>query len=345
MIMAGTDWSGPTLSLVAGVLSGSTFAPMKRIKNWPWENWFLIVVFAYACSPWTVAALSIHDLTSVYRLAGHTIVLETLFLGMAWGFSVVLAGKGFDLVGYSISTALRYGLSISLGSLGALFLIDRMKLFSSAGLKILIWDTVLLLGVGLCAQASHLRETPIDKFRPAGHDQLKASRFSARLGIVCSLLAGVFSTLLNIALTNGEPIRRQAIALGSDPNWAANAIWSLAVSASSIPTIVWCSYLVTRKSSWSVYRKPHARANFLLCVVMAGLWIAGTVLYGVSSARMGRLGPAVSWPLYMTSLIITGNLWGWAWSEWGGASARSVRLFWSGVAVQVLGIVLLSASQ
>ncbi len=263
---------------------------------------------------------------------------------MAWGFAVVLAGKALDLVGYSISTALLYGSSVALGSLGALFLIDRSKLFSSAGLRILAWDIVLLVGVGLCAQAGRLREPALEKFRPAYFGQSAPNRSRTRLGIFCSLLAGVLSTLFNIVLANGEPIRHQAIALGADPNLAANAIWSLAVSAGSLPSIVWCAYLVTRRSNWSLYRKPHSGTNVLLCVAMGGLWITATVLYGVSSARLGRLGPAISWPIYMSSIIITGNLWGWGWGEWSEASPRSVKLLCGGVAVQILGIVLLSVA-
>jgi L-rhamnose-H+ transport protein len=343
--MAAIALSGPALSLLAGVVAGSTLAPIKRIKNWPWESWFLVfAVCAYLFSPWIVAAFSIPHLPSVYRLAGRNITLETFLLGIAWGFAIVLSGKALDLIGYSMNTALMCGASVALGSLGALFLIDRSKLFSAAGLRILIWDTVLLVGVALCAQAGRLREPAREEFRPVYFGQLVPNRVRTRLGISFSLLAGLLSTLLNIVLANGEAIRHQAIVLGADPNLAANAIWSLAVSAGSLPSIVWCAYRVTRKSNWSLYRKPHSGANFLLCMTMGGLWITGTVLYGVSSARLGRLGPAISWPLYLTSLIITGNVWGWIWSEWGGASPRSVKLLWGGVAVQILGIVLLSAS-
>jgi L-rhamnose-H+ transport protein len=333
--------SGPALALLAGGIGGSTLAPMKRIKNWPWENWWLVfAACTYFFSPWIVAAFSIPHLLSVYRLAGRNATLETFFIGMAWGFAVVLAGKALDLVGYSMSTALVYGSSVALGSLGALFLIDRSKLFSTTGLWILAWDIVLLVGVGLCAQAGRLREPALEEFRTVNSGQSVPNRTG--LGILFSLLAGVLATLFNIALANGEPIRHQAIALGADPNLAANAIWSLAVSAGSLPSILWCAYLVTRRSNWSLHWKPHSGANFLLCGAMGGLWITGTVLYGVSSARLGRLGPAIGWPIYMTSLIITGNLWGWAWGEWRGASPLSVKLFWGGVAVLILGIVSLS---
>lgn len=337
--------SGPLLSLLAGGASGSTLAPAKRVRNWAWENWWLVYsCCAYLLCPWLFAALTIPHLPEVYRLAGRNVAVETVLLGMGWGFAVVLAGKSLDLVGYSISTALLYGSSVALGSLGALFLIDRARLFSPAGLKILIWDLILLLGVGFCAQAGRLRELAPETFKPGYLGQQAPNRSRTRLGIICSLLAGVLSTLFNIVLANGEPIRRQAVAMGADPNMANNAIWSLAVSAGALPSIIWCLYLVTKRSNWSLYRKLDSKINTLLCIAMGGIWITGTVLYGVSSARLGRLGPAVSWPIFMSSTIITGNLWGYAWGEWSGASRSSVRFLWGGIAIQVVGIVLLGVS-
>jgi L-rhamnose-H+ transport protein len=327
-------FGGVALALIAGCITGSVLIPIKRVRNWAWENtWLVYAVCAYSFSPWIVAAFSVPHLSSVYRNAGLHVTVPTFLLGIGWGLAVALAGKAIDLVGFSISTALLYGSSVALGSLGALFLIDRSKLFSIAGLRILGWDMILLVGVWLCAQAGRSRE-------PTS----APNKSRTRLGIVVSLLAGVLSTMFNIVLANGAPIRSQAIALGADPNLASNAIWSLAVSAGSLPSIVWCAHLVTRRSYWHLYRKPDSGVNVALCVVMGILWITGTVLYGMSAARLGRLGPAIGWPAYMSAIIITGNAWGWILGEWDGAPVRAVKLLWAGVAVQVVGIVLLSVA-
>lgn len=185
----------------------------------------------------------------------------------------------------------------------------------------------------------------LEKFRPVYLGQLAPDASRTRVGIICSLLAGVLSTLFNMVLANGEPIRHQAIALGAEPNLAANAIWSLGVSAGSLPSLAWCASLIMRNSNWKLFRKRRSQINILVRLAMGCIWITGTILYGVSSARMGRLGPGISWPIFLNSIIITGNLWGWAWGEWSGTSARSVKLLWGGIAVQVIGIVLLGANQ
>jgi L-rhamnose-H+ transport protein len=326
--------SGILLTLIAGGVGGSVLVPITRVRNWAWENtWLLYAACAYLFFPWIVALFSIPHLLSVYRRAGNATISTTFLLGIGWGLAVVLAGKAIDLAGFSISTALLYGSSVALGSMGALFLIDRSKLLSTAGLTILAWDIVLLIGVWFCAEAGRIRE-------PAS--TLKRSR--TRLGIVVSLLAGVLSTLFNIVLVNGEPIRRQAILLGADRNLAANAIWSLAVSAGSLPSIVWCVYLIARRSNWGCYRQACSGSNLLICVGMGGLWITGTVLYGMSTAQLGLLGPVIGWPVYMSSIIMTGCGWGWLLGEWGEAPSRSVRFLWLGVAVQIVGIILLSAA-
>lgn len=327
-------WTGITCALAAGAIIGSVLVPMKYVRNWAWENiWLLFSVCAYLLSPWIVALFSIPHLGSVYADAGVRVGLVTCLLGAGWGFAVVLFGLAVDLAGLSVATALLYGSSVAIGSLGALCLVNRAKLFSEAGLKIFLWDLILLAGVWFCARAGRERE-------PAATTR----RGRNSIGVSISLIAGVLSTLFNIVLAYGDPIRRQAIVAGADPNLATNAIWALAVSAGSLPSIFWSLFLLRRNSNWRLYCRSRSGMNILFCIGMAVLWIIGTVLYGSATTRLGPLGTVIGWPVYISAVIISGISWGWCLGEWGGASKRSVKLLWTGVGVQVLAIVLLSAT-
>ncbi|MGA2113874.1 MAG: L-rhamnose/proton symporter RhaT [Bryobacteraceae bacterium] len=329
------SWAGIATVLVAGVIMGSVLVPLKLVKKWAWENtWLVFAASAYLISPWLVAYLTIPNLAVVYENTGSTVVLVTCFLGFGWGFAVVLLGLAVDLVGLSISSALLYGASVALGSLGALCLIDPSRLFTIGGLRVCAFDLVLLVGVLSCAQAGRLRDPP------ATHDRVKARR-----GVTISLIAGVLSTLFNIVLAYGEPIRNNAIALGADPNLASNAIWSLAVSCGSLPSIAWAIRLLNRNSHWRLFRGEGSGKNISMSVGMGAAWIAGTVLYGVAASRLGRFGAAIGWPVYMSVIILVGIAWGCLLGEWKTAPRLSIRLLWAGVAVQILGIVLLSSAR
>jgi L-rhamnose-H+ transport protein len=326
-------WNGLTLALLAGVVMGSVLVPMKLIKSWAWESvWLVYSLCAYLVCPWVVAWFTIPHLASVYGQAGWQVSIITFCLGAGWGLAVVLFGIAVDVVGLAISTALLFGSSVALGSIGALCLVDASKLRSPEGLRIVAWDMVLLLGVLLCAQAGRTRQ-------PAATSDGQRTR----RGILIALVAGILSTLFNIVLTYGAPIQRQAVTLGADSNLAANAIWSLAVTGGSLPSIFWTIHLLRKNSTWKLYKQaPDSLKNVWLCIGMGVAWISGTVLYGISTTQLGKFGTALGWPIYMSATILVGIGWGWKAGEWRGAPPRAVRLLWAGVAVQILSIVLLS---
>lgn len=328
-------WDGLATALIAGAITGSVLAPMKMMKKWSWENiWLLFSICAYLVAPWVVAFFSIPNLLAVYRSVPTSILAVTFLLGTGWGLAVVLVGIAVDIVGLSISTALLYGSSVALGSLGALLLLEPSKLVSAENLRILAWDLILVLGVLFCAQAGRIRE-------PAS----SSDGIRTRRGVAISLLAGVLSTLFNIVLTYGEPIRKQAVAMGADPTLGANAIWSLAVTGGALPSIIWAIRLLSKNRNWGLYRDMVSWKNGLLCVGMGVAWIAGTVLYGVATSRMGKLGTALAWPIYMSATILAGIGWGLGLGEWRGAPRPSIRYLWIGVGTQIVGIALLSLAK
>jgi L-rhamnose-H+ transport protein len=53
------------------------------------------------------------------------------------------------------------------------------------------------------------------------------------------------------------------------------------------------------------------------------------------------LGPVIGWPVYVSSLLLGNNFWGWCTDEWRGAPARAGVAMAIGIALQILGIVLL----
>ena len=320
------------LALFSGMFVGSTLVPMKFVRRWAWENtWLVFAVCSYMLCPWIVAVFSVPRLGNVYAQAGFHVCATVGLLGMGWGIAVVLFGLAVDWAGLSISTALLYGASVALGSLGALCILNRASLFTRTGAQIALCDALVLIGVGFCAFAGKLRE---------GQRTAELSR--NRLGIIVALMAGVLSTLFNLVLVYGDPIRLAAISGGADPKYASNAIWSIGVSMGSLPSVLWCIHLLRRNCSWQQYGGEGAGFNLALCISMAALWITGTVCYGMAAASMGRLGTVIGWPIYLAAVVLSGMAWGWVLGEWRNAPAHSLKLLTTGVAAQIIGIILLA---
>lgn len=328
--------SGLLLSIIlAGAFSGTALLPMKFTKEWRFENtWLIYAICAYLLSPWLVAVLSIPHLFDVYAGAGFRPCVLTAIFGFGWGLAVVLNGLGVAMIGLSLASAIMMGSSIALGSLFPLLLKDSGQITTGPGIAILGLGVVMLVGVLLCARAGQLR----------GGDAKGERRSVTTRGILICLIAGTLSTLFNVALAYGDVISRQAIAHGAQPASSANAIWSLAVSAGSLPSILLCTTSLTRTRTWSLFNSNFNR-NASLCVVMAVLWITGTVIYGAAAGMLGKFGAAVSWPIYMSGIILTSNVLGWITGEWRGVTGAPVRYLLSGVGVQIVSIVALGRIQ
>ena len=75
---------------------------------------------------------------------------------------------------------------------------------------------------------------------------------------------------------------------------------------------------------------------------MGLVWFGGISIYGMGAVLMGPLGGVAGWPVFMSTVIVAANVWGAVTGEWQGASAGALRLSWTGIAVLVAAIVIVS---
>jgi L-rhamnose-H+ transport protein len=330
---------GIGLVVLAGAFSGTALLPMKYTGQWKFENtWAVFSLCAYLLSPWIVAFATVPHCLNVYADVGERVCLLVALSGLGWGLAVVLNGVGVALVGLSLASAILMGSSVAVGSLAAFLLRDPGGIATPAGARIVVADGVMLCGVLLCALAGYWRGK--DKDKAKGNEHRVTS-----IGIAVCLIAGLLSTLLNVALAYGDVITKAAIAHGSNEFNAANAVWSLAVSAGAAPSLIWCAFALTRHKTWARFSLARSPLNIALCVSMAIMWITGTVLYGASANMLGLLGPAIGWPVYMSGIILISSFWGWMTGEWRGAQRRPVAVMLCGLIVQIVAMAVLAQRQ
>jgi L-rhamnose-H+ transport protein len=148
--------------------------------------------------------------------------------------------------------------------------------------------------------------------------------------------------MLNLALAFGAPVAEAAVRGGATPFGAQNAIWALAVGGGSVANICYTLFLLFRNHSWRQFVAGRSARSALLASVMGVLWIAGVSVYGAGATALGSLGPVMGWPLFMSTIIITGNLWGYTTGEWKRAPPVALRTNLFGVAILILAIVVIS---
>jgi L-rhamnose-H+ transport protein len=60
----------------------------------------------------------------------------------------------------------------------------------------------------------------------------------------------------------------------------------------------------------------------------------------MGESQMGEYGFS-SWTIHMASIILFSTLWGFALSEWKGASRRTRRMVWLGIALLVSSTIII----
>jgi L-rhamnose-H+ transport protein len=78
---------------------------------------------------------------------------------------------------------------------------------------------------------------------------------------------------------------------------------------------------------------------------MAILWFFSTALYGVATTRLGELGVAVGWPVFMSLIVVTAGILGMLTGEWRNSGKLPLSLQVVGMLLLVMAVITLSRAQ
>jgi L-rhamnose-H+ transport protein len=333
---------GILLSALAGILNGSFAAPTKYAKKWNWENiWAVWAVVGMLIFPWFLVFVTVPHAGSFYAsAAAHTMWLVILF-GVGFGLAQIFFGLGIAAIGISLNFAIAIGLSTALGSLVPLIFLQPQTIPTPKGETIFLGVGLVLAGIVLCAVAGREKEKEF-QIRPQAELKEGEKRISFKTGLFICILAGLGSPLINFGLAFGTPLTQRALELGVSTASQANVIWAPLVSASLVPYLIYCIYLWRKNRSFNRYALPGTGVYWIFGIIMGVLWFGSTAIYGASASHLESMGPILGWPLFMSSIIITSNIWGFATGEWKGTTRKPRFIILSGIFVLILGFVALA---
>lgn len=328
---------GLGLVLLAGVLNGSFAAPTKFASRWKWENiWMVWSVVALFLAPWVLVFGTISAPFSFYRNGGIGILLLLFGFGAGFGLSQILFGLALAAVGLSLGFAITVGLSTAVGSLVPLVILQSQTLRTPKGMMILAGVGSILVGITLCAVAGREKEKSALSTVSTGPGAATQSK-SFKMGLLLCLLAGLGSPLVNFGLAFGTPLLSRAAQLGLGSASQANVVWAPLLSAALIPYLAYCFYLCSRNRTWHLFVLRGTGSHWLLGAAMGLLWMTSVALYGTASAQMAAMGPILGWPLFMSVIIVTANVWGLMTGEWAGIRRGPITLMLVGILFLILG--------
>ena len=308
-----------TLALGAGVLNGSFATPTRFMTRWKWENvWALWALFGMFILPWTVAFITVPHLLATYQTAEvRNALLLVVAFGAGYGIAAICFGLGVEAIGIALNFAIAQG-----------FVIE-------AGIGLVI------LGIVLCGIAGRSKER--DQAKQLSETKGAGSSKFAK-GLALALVAGAGSAFQNFGLAFGVPLLRRAAQLGTAEAYQSIVIWAPLLTATLVAYLIFCARLWKKNHSWNLFFAPKTASYWLLGLVMGALWFSSLVVYGAAAARMADLGPVLGWPLFMSAIILTSNVWGLAMGEWKGAGRASLIIMFLGLGGLILGFCTLAWS-
>ena len=336
---------GLLLLVLAGAMNGSFTLPMKFTRAWAWENtWLAWTIFALGIFPPLLTIYTVPQLGDVYSQAGTAAILVPAAFGAGWGISQVFFGLAVDAVGIALAFSVILGTAAAVGSLIPLFDQHREEVFTSGGLLVLLGVALVLAGVGVCAVAGRKREAALGLRSAAAQTGSEAAKPSVVKGLVFCLISGLGSALVNLGLNYGKPVSTAALKLGTDPLWAPNAVWLPLMCAGGVPNLLYCIYLMRKNRTGGKFGAGGTAHYWILAALMAFFWFGSTVMYGVSTVKLGELGTVLAWPLFMSLIVITASIWGVVTGEWKNTGRQPLAVQMSGVGVLVIAVFVLSAA-
>ena len=333
---------GVVLAIIAGIINGSFATPTKYAKVWKWENiWAVWAVFGMVVFPWLIVLITIPHPLEVYQKGGMQNTLMLVAFGLGFGLAQILFGLGIAAVGMALNFAIAIGISTAFGSLLPLLIQHRDRIFTPQGGMIFLGVFLVLVGIVGCAIAGKMKDTHLG----AADDRPRESaalKMSFKAGLIIVVLAGIGSPLINFGLAFGDALKAVAGTQGVAPGSQANVIWAPLNSAAFIPYIIYCIYLWKKNRTASLFKAPGTGRNWVFGAVMGALWFGSTVIYGVITARLGNMGPILGWPLFMSAIIVTSNVWGLATGEWKGSGRKALNAMFGSIFFLILGFAALA---
>ena len=320
---------GLLIIAIGAFCQSSSYVPIKRIKDWSWESFWLVQgVFAYVLFPLLGAMLTApagESLVNLFTFHAHD-SLMAVFFGMLWGIGGLTFGLSMRYLGVALGQSLALGTCAGLGTLlGPVFTGHSEKLTSA----VIIGIIVTLVGITIIGIAGGMKSASL-----SDEEKKKAvADFNFPKGIFVALLSGFMSACFAIGLEFGMPVAFS----GVNSVFASLPATFLVTFGGFIICAGYCLWQNKRNHSWADYGKKSLYLNNLLFCALAGaLWYSQ--FFGLSLGKGFLSGSATllafSWCILMALNVTFSNVWGIILKEWKGCSTKTIL-------VLVLGLVVL----
>ena len=313
------------LMSIGSICAASFYVPIKKIKGWSWESYWLVQgIFSWIIVPILFAWLTVPSgtLGTIISEAPSSSKWMAVFYGALWGVGGLTFGLTMRYLGVALGQSIALGLCAAIGTILPPIISGNNLFASRAGILILIGVTVSIVGISIIGYAGSLKSKNMSE-----EDKKAAVKdFALKKGILIAILSGVMSACFNFGLTAGEPIRQAALANGTNALFAKNPVIMFVTLGGFFTNLIYCVFLNVKNKSYKDYLSVSGSVlfnNIFFAMLGGTLWYMQFFFMGMGESKLPAAMMAFSWSILMSMNITFSNIWGILLKEWKGAGPVS----------------------
>jgi L-rhamnose-H+ transport protein len=335
---------GVCLVAAAGLITGASPWPMKVMRTFQFEHWWLIASFTgLIVMPWTITLIAFPHVFQAYSDVPVSALVTSNLFATGWGIANVLCGLCLVRIGAALTTAISAGLGASVAVVlpmvfkGSGLFKNAPNVMSSAGLGMMTGLGVMLVGMILASLAGFSRNRELNRLRqPSG---------GFLVGLIMAIISGIASAGLTLAFVYGQgPIVAQVSMLDPDAAGilAIFSVWAIGLLGGSLVNVLYPVYLLTRNRSWRVLTTSWKEVA--LSIVMGVQFSIAVVLIGKGMLLLGALGSSVGAGILQCTYMMGGQALGFISGEWRGVHGLPRRQMYLAIAALIVATIVMAYS-
>ena len=334
-LTSGNPALGITIFIMGGLAGAVFYLPLKNVKNWAWESyWLFYALFGLLIVPVVLAMIKSPNVFAVLSAAPSKEVLYCYLCGAAWGFGGLTWGLMIRYLGVGLGLAIGCGLCSAAGTLIPKIISGNFGalMVPGAGVMSLVGVVVSITGIVLVGMAGMSKEKEL----PEEEKKKSVAEYNFGRGMMVAVFTGLMSAALGIGLQGGETIEK--LAQTTPPvtplEWKGMPVLVIALLGGFTVNFLWCLILNAKNKTFGDYAKKDSPivANILFGALAGAIWTCQFIAFKTGEPQMGDQG-YVGWAVLMASSIMFSGVLGVILGEWKGTSSRTRGLLFTGLIV------------
>jgi len=325
------------------LLQSSSYVPIKKVKNWSWESFWLVQgLFAWLIFPLigTLVVLPTdYSLLSLFR-SGDSSGLMPMMYGALWGVGNLTFGLSMRYLGVALGQSIALGTCSAFGTIIPALMTGK-DLFKGEGLILLIVVSVAIAGITVIGFAGSLRSKNMSE------EQKKAAikDFAFTKGIFVAIMAGAMSACFSLGIEAGQTLKTELINSGVNDLFAGLPTIFMITLGGFITNAIYCLYKNYKNKSFDDYTSNSIEIlinNLLFCVLAGGLWYSQFIAFEMSKSFLSSsvVMLAFTWSILLSLNIVFSNVWGVILNEWKGVTKKTIIVLISGILLLIFSLIL-----